>query len=279
MKEPQNSADVEPEQGDTPSVAAERVWPPSEGTKVGAHLPFLKGDWGTQLFVRGSMWLSRNRLVLKSGVEHIARENDPFIVAANHNQRTDAVVLPALLFYHREGKRVHFLADWPMMLVPGIGWMYRCGQIIPVFNKKTKPAFLNSLKRFYEKPGTAWERAGETLEQGGSVGSFVEGTLNRNPRRLMRGRLGAAQLAIKHNVPVVPAGIRFPQHRDAERIPDAAPMEIEIGAPMKPPDASAPGADSKELVRAFQARIMTRLSELSGKSWTPPGSRRKDDGP
>lgn len=260
------------------TAGRERLWPPEEGNVIGAPMPYLKGDLFTQAFVRGSLWLNRRRLVLLSGIEHVAPEKDPFIVAANHSQRTEAVLLPALLFYHRSGKRVHFLADWPMMLVPGVGLMYRCAQVIPVFGKRAKPAFLNSLRRFYEQPGTAWERAGQMLAEGRSIGSFAEGTMNRHPRRLLRGRPGAAQLAIERGVPVVPVGIRFPQHREAESIPDGAPMEIDIGAPLTPPDTTGSGADSKELVRAFQARIMGRLSELSGKSWSPGSPRRRVDG-
>lgn len=265
-----------PSISEAPSMSFE--WSPPDGDSIRGPMADLKGDWGTTAFVRGSIFMNRKKLRVRAGLEHIRPENDPFILVANHSQRVEAVLLPAVLFYHRGGKRVHFMADWPMMLVPGIGFMYRCAQVIPVFSKKAKPAFLNSLKRFYEEPGTVWDRAGHMLQDGKSVGVFPEGTINRNPKRLLRGRLGAAQLAIDHNIPVVPVGIRFPRHHDADSIPDGAPMDVEIGAPLKPPEGgpASEESDRKQAVRGFQTRIMERLSSLSGKAWTPGAPRRKD---
>ncbi|MEM1179094.1 MAG: lysophospholipid acyltransferase family protein [Acidobacteriota bacterium] len=251
-------------------------WSPPDGDSYSDPMPDLRGDWATQAFVRGSLFLNRKKVRVKSGLEHIQPAKDPFVLVSNHSQRVEAVLLPAILFYHRGGKRVHFMADWPMMLVPGVGLMYRCAQVIPVFTKSAKPPVLNRLKRFYEKPGTVWERAGSLLENGQSVGVFPEGTINRNPKRLLRGRMGAAQLAFDNKIPVVPVGIRFPQHQDADSIPDGAPMDVEIGAPIDPPTASSDEADRKRAARGFQADIMGRISSLSGKAWTPSAPRRKN---
>ncbi|MEM6796375.1 MAG: lysophospholipid acyltransferase family protein, partial [Acidobacteriota bacterium] len=191
----------------------------------------------------------------------------------------EAILIPTVLLYHRRGLRVHFLADWPMMLVPGVGYLYRRAQVIPVFGKSAKPAFMNFFRPLFDQPGTAWERAAAKLQSGGSVGVFPEGTMNRDPKRLLRGRAGAARLAVEQRVPVVPIGVRFPKHRGGEPIADGEPMALKIGSALQPPAfEAASGKAPRDLVRAFQVRIMERLSTLSGKSWEPSAPRRRFDG-
>lgn len=237
-------------------------------------LPHLDDEPLTKWLVRGFMALARRRwLVGVEGLEHIAGEHDPFILVANHSQRPEAVLLSAVVFFERGGRKVHFLADWPMMLVPGVALLYRRNGVVPVFGKSAKPAFLNSLKRFFRKEeGTSWQRARRRLDEGRSIAVFPEGTMNRQPHRLLRGRPGAALLALQAGVPVVPAGILFPYHEGDGPISDGERFAIRFGAPMEPP---AVGEDeAKAEARSFHGRIMREIARLSGKTWSPDAARR-----
>ena len=75
----------------------------------------------TRALCRGVLSLGGGRVASIDGLEHIAPERDPFVLVANHSQRLEAVLVPTLLIFHRGGKPIHFLADWPMRLVP-IRW-------------------------------------------------------------------------------------------------------------------------------------------------------------
>ena len=239
----------------------------------------------TRAVTRFGLAVARRTVLSVDGVEHISGDRDPFVVVANHSQRLEAVLVPTVLVAFRNGRQIHFMADWPMMMVPGVGLIYRCGEVIPVFGKSARPAFLNRLKPIYQRRlrrlaagdaespeagKNAWQLAADLLRRGKSVGVFPEGTMNRNPHRLLRGRTTAARLAIENGVSVVPVGVRFPAAQDRP-IRDSDAMSIHIGESLSPPSS---GADRSQ-VQAFHAEIMGRISQLSGKSWNPENPRRK----
>jgi hypothetical protein len=65
----------------------------------------------------------------------------------------------------------------------------------------------------------------------------------------------------------VPVGICFPG-ASAGVIPERAPMEIRIGAPLMPP-ALGDVRPSLAGVRLWHAAIMSEIARLSGRSWHP----------
>ena len=199
------------------------------------------------------------------GVENIAPDRGPFIVAINHGTWREAVMVPSLLFVLRGGKRIHFLADWNFRIVPGIGMIFRRADVVTVARKDAKPKFLTVFRQFYEHPIAPMERARAHLLAGRPIGIFPEGTVNRDPKKLLVGRVGMARLSLETRVPVVPVGIRFPYVDRDKPTPESAVMEIDIGEAMTPPRASdAPSAGE---VRRWHGRVMTEISRLSGKSW------------
>jgi 1-acyl-sn-glycerol-3-phosphate acyltransferase len=123
------------------------------------------------------------------------------------------------------------------------------------------------LQPLYRHRLSALERARAALGGGRSVGFFPEGTVNRDPARLLPGRRGAARLSLETGIKVVPVGIRFPQLAPQRRIGDRALMAIHIGAPLVPPRAAEPAVLAE--VRAWHADIMREIGRLSGKSWHP----------
>ena len=266
-------AAVDPAEAESsPERGQPMAWPPSDIARPLPHLDRL-----TEFIVSHFARRAARQVVAVRGLEYVEASRDPFIVVANHSQRFEAVMLPAVLMWHRHGERIYYLADWPMMLVPGVGTIYRAGKIIPVFNKSAKPPFLNVLKPWFQRghEGSAWERAAARLQAGSPVGVFPEGTMNRHPTRLLRGRSGAARLALENQVPVVPVGIRFPENDGSQAIRDGDPMEIEVGPPI--PAAATPAGETvdKAAVAAHHEKIMRELERLSGKEWNPRGPRRR----
>ena len=237
-------------------------------------LPLLE-DPVTRFMVRALTAGSKRRVVEIRGLEHVAPESDPFIFVCNHNQRLEAVMLPALLIYHRDGKLIHFMADWQTMLVPLAGTLLRRGQVITVTRKSARWRVLNRLKPLFKHPEPAFERAFLKLRSGSSVGIFPESTMNRDPRRLLRGQSGAARLALRSGVPIVPAGVSFPGHDPELPIGDLSPMAIEIGPPVQPPATVLEGKPNKTEIQDFHARTMREIARLSGKQWNPRAKRRR----
>lgn len=230
-----------------------------------APLPHKAGRPLARGVIRGLLLAFGNRIVSVRGLERLAPEQDPFILALNHTTKLEALFLPAFLLHQRAGKPLHFIADWNLKLVPGLAFIYRAGDVITLDRKPARPRLLNLLRPWLTDRVPAFTRAAERLAAGASVGIFPEGTTNRDPHRLLRGFHGAARLSLQTGVPVIPAGVRFPAHAHAARIPELAPMEIEFGAPLVPP---AERDLTAAATRAWHARVMSEIARLSGKTWS-----------
>jgi 1-acyl-sn-glycerol-3-phosphate acyltransferase len=214
--------------------------------------------------VRGAALAGRGKVHSITGLEHIAPDRDPFILALNHATRLEALLVPPLLILLRRGQRIHFMADWNFRMIPGVGLLYRRAGVITVARKPARPRILNLLKPLFTDEMSPTEQARGHLAAGRSIGVFPEGTVNRDPLRLRRGRPGAAQLSLETGVPVVPVGLRFPTVPRGAAVPEGSPMAIEIGPPLIP---SVAGKPAHAAIWARHGEIMTAIARLSGKSW------------
>lgn len=237
-----------------------------------AALPDL--GWGDRALLRTVALAACTRITSISGAEHIAVDRDPFILALNHNTRLESLCVPALLMLFRGGRRIHFLADWNFRMVPGLDLLYRRAGAITVPNKRAKPRFLNLLQPMFTDRVPPLQQARDLLLAGASIGIFPEGKVNRDPMRLLRGRLGTARLSIETGVPVVPAGLRFAPATPGSLPRTESRFSIVIGAPLVPPPASCGVAG--ENIHAWHAEIMSGIGELSAKS-PSHSSRGKED--
>lgn len=258
------------------SLSLER--PPALREVIRAPLPHLAHDRGTRWLLRGVVVALRPLVLELRGAERIAVAQDPFILVANHSNRLEAMTLPTLLFLLRGGRFIHFIADWNFLLVPGVGELMRRGEVLASVRKDARPRFLNRLRSRYAHPLPPFERARRKLASGCSVGIFPEGTANRDPTRLLRGRHGAARLSLVSNAPVVPCGIRFPRLRPGAPIGDFARLSIEIGAPLAPMPIATGGVPTLAEVRQRHAAIMCALATLSGRHWSPDTKEANDEG-
>ncbi len=238
-------------------------------------LPFQRHSLLNRVIARSVVLAFRHKVLAIHGLHRVAVENDPFILVLNHNQWQEAVILPTLLIFHRGGKLIHFISDWNFQLIPVARTILRRSEVITIVAKPARPAFLNVFRRFFETGTSAWTRAREKVLAGASVGVFPEGTINRDPERLLPGNPRAAQVSLQAGVPILPAGITFPRLPPGRRIPNGEPMEVTIGEPMVPPAPARPGHPSLEEVRAWHHEVMGRISRLCGKRWDPPPARRE----
>lgn len=237
-------------------------------------LPHLRNERTIRGVCRVVTSISRWQVREMHGLEHVAPDRDPFILALNHSQRPEAVVVPTWLCFHRNGRMVHFMADWNFLLIPVLSWVIRLHDPIVVVRKDAKPRFLNRFKSRFQSPLSPFEQARERLARGQSIGVFPEATTNRHPSQLLRGQVGVARLALESGIPVVPGGIRFPSHRGAGPIGDREPLTVQFGPALQPPCMDRGGV-SAEAVAAFHEQIMRAISTLSAKEWQPSARRTK----
>lgn len=124
-----------------------------------------------------------------SGSENLPT-NRGFIVCPNHVTEIDPVVVGHFLY--NNGVMPHFLAKAALFKVPVFGAALRGARQIPV--ERGGNGGRGSLKV-----------AREVLDDGGGIVIYPEGTLTRDPQLWpMRGRTGAARLALETGAPVIP---------------------------------------------------------------------------
>ena len=148
------------------------------------------------------------------GLEHVPRTG-PMLVVANHCSNLDPPTV-GWAVGHRTGRIIHFMAKEEMRSWPVAGLLARDSGVIFV----RRGAGDRSAQRL----------ALATLERGGALGVFPEGTRSRDGR-LAEGRAGAALLAMRTGVPIVPVGVAGTQHlfRDRRLVPRRSKVTIRIG--------------------------------------------------
>lgn len=124
-----------------------------------------------------------------SGQELLPRTGG-VIVVANHISNADPIILGEFLIW--AGRWPHYLGKADIWKVPGLGWLARSCEQIPVY-------------RNTERASESLVHAEESLAAGKVVAIYPEGTITADPDGWpMTGRRGAAHLALVSGCPVVP---------------------------------------------------------------------------
>jgi 1-acyl-sn-glycerol-3-phosphate acyltransferase len=176
------------------------------------------------------------------GVEHLPADGS-YIVAANHHNYLDGVVLAAAL-----PRPIAFL------VMPRV---WRATPLHPLLHRR-----IGSILLDLERPGVgALRQALRALEQDRVVGIFPEGPFSIRGR-LERGLPGVGLLALRAAVPVVPAGIRGTFQALVGRrgyIPRRHPRAVSVA----PPRRCGPDAGHGRLARGrITQRIMDDIAAL-----------------
>lgn len=196
----------------------------------------LSGWWLFGIAVVGFF----SRLLFRLRVEGADRvpSSGSAIVAGNHVSALDGVAL-ALATGSRGRRMTRFLVAAEFFRKLWCGWALRLYRQIPI-------------RRGARDQG-ALDVAIETIRGGALAGIFPEGTVNPEPEAgLLRGRKGAARIALATDAPVVPVGIwgtqaRWPKPGLHLRRPWRPAVAISYGEPIPPKGDAGSAAD----VQAF----------------------------
>ena len=185
------------------------------------------------------------------GTEHLPKEGG-FVVSPNHVSYVDPLTFAH--FMYDSGRAASFLGKSEIFAIPVVGWiLHKAGQI-PVYRGSAAAA-------------DSYRAAVAAVRVGKAVGIFPEGTITRDPDLWpMRGKTGAARVALETRCPLIPVAQWGPQeilspygHR-----PQLFPrktMHVVAGPPVDLSDLYDRPLDTPTL-RIATDRLMDRITEL-----------------
>jgi len=180
------------------------------------------------------------------GLGHVPRTG-AFILAANHLSNLDPLIIGATAG-QRTGRLIHFLSKEELRHWPVIGWLATQSGVYFV--------------RRGEGDRAAQRQSLQLLAAGEPIGFFPEGHRSRDGV-LQRGRDGAALLAMRADVPLLPVAITgsgriFP---NGTHLPHRSRVTVRIGAPFSLPHQPQGRLERAELA-AGTDRIMREIAAL-----------------
>ncbi|GAA1036898.1 lysophospholipid acyltransferase family protein [Virgisporangium ochraceum] len=186
-----------------------------------------------------------------SGFEHVP-QTGPVIIVANHISHADTVAVAH--FVYDSGRWPQFMIKSSVFKVPVVGYLMTKWTQIPV-------------QRGSADAARALEASLKVLEEGGSVVIYPEGTTTKEPDLWpMRGKTGAARLALATGAPVIPlvtwgAQDIFDPRTKKKRIRPRMPVTLVAGPPV---DLSkwAGQAPTSQVLNEMTTEIMNRLREM-----------------
>jgi 1-acyl-sn-glycerol-3-phosphate acyltransferase len=114
------------------------------------------------------------------------------VVAVNHISHLDPMTLGFFLYDH--GRLVRYLTKDALFHTPVLKYIVRDAKQIPV-------------RRMTEGAASAFDAAVEAVKDGECIGVYPEGTITKDPDQWpMRGKTGAARIALATGCPVIPVG-------------------------------------------------------------------------
>jgi 1-acyl-sn-glycerol-3-phosphate acyltransferase len=188
-----------------------------------------------------------------SGGEHVPGRG-PFIVAANHANYLDGVVLSAAL-----APQVAYL------VMPRV---FHATPLHPLLHRR-----LGNIPVSLTRPDPgAIRRALRVLEAGGVLGIFPEGPFGRDGQ-LVPGQPGIALVALRAGVPVVPAAITGTFEALAGRrlyLPRRVPLRVRFGPPLDFGERGRP-RPTQRVRQDVTGRIMEEIAGLLRREPLPAG--------
>lgn len=213
-----------------------------------------------------TVWTRRTWL----GAEELAREGG-IIIVPNHLAPTDPIV--SAHFIYDNGRWPQYLAKASLFRIPLMGAILHKVQQIPVERGSVEAA--RSLDRLIA-----------ALDAGGAVIIYPEGTITKEPQLWpMRGKTGAARLALATGAPVIPLAMWGPQLMADPRgggvnLRPRRPVTVAAGAPV---DLSrwAGAQPTREVLEEMTDQIMLSvrdlLAEIRGETPPPLWERPRED--
>lgn len=209
------------------------------------------------------------------------RENLPltgaYIIAPNHYSEIDPLVVGSMIW--RRGRMPRFLAKESLFAVPVVGWFLKRSGQVPV-------------SRSHGGRGAPIAQAQHIVDDGSVVIVYPEGTLTRDPELWpMRGKTGAARLALEYGIPVIPVahwGTQQIMGRYSKKVSvfPRKTITFSIGAPVNLDDYRGKPMTGTVLTGATDAimqAITRELEKLRGEKapavrWDPSAHAQSETG-
>lgn len=184
-----------------------------------------------------------------SGAENLPHGRG-FVAVSNHISHIDPFVFAH--FLNDEGVVPHFLGKVEVFRIPVVGAILRAADQIPVYRETGRAS-------------GAFSAAVDAIGEGKCVGIYPEGTVTREPGLWpMRGKTGAARIALETGCPVIPIAqwgaqeILPPYSRKPSLLPRHT-MQVRAGKPVDLSDLRGVVVTAEVLADATE-RIMVALT-------------------
>ncbi|MFQ4147425.1 lysophospholipid acyltransferase family protein [Arthrobacter sp. LAPM80] len=204
-------------------------------------------------------------------------KGEGFIVVPNHCTEIDPIVVGHMLY--NQNIMPHFLAKDGLFKTPVLGAALRGANQIPV-------------ERSGAGAGKSLDGAKKVLDLGGAVVVYPEGTLTRDPDLWpMKGRTGAARLALNTGAKVIPvahwgAQEVFPRYAKGFKIFPRKTTRVLIGDPVdlsefmgRTGDKATLDAMTEKIMAAITGLLETLRDEKApAERWDPVAHQQKSHG-
>jgi 1-acyl-sn-glycerol-3-phosphate acyltransferase len=184
-----------------------------------------------------------------SGAEHLPREGG-YVVCPNHYSYLEPLVFGHFLVDNGHAPR--YLGKVEVFRAPIVGAIVRGADQIPVYRESDKAA-------------GAYRAAVAAVRAGKGVAIYPEGTLTRDPDLWpMRGKTGAARVALETRCPVIPVATWgaqeiLPPYSRRLRVLPRRTVKVRAGRPVPLGDLYGKPATAEVLAEAT-ARIMASIT-------------------
>lgn len=185
------------------------------------------------------------------GMENLPRDTG-FIACPNHVTEIDPVVVGH--FFYNQKIMPRYLAKASLFKVPVLGPALRATNQVPV-------------ERITAGASSSLKGARTVIDAGGALIVYPEGTLTRDPELWpMRGRTGAARLALQTGAPVVPiahwgAEAVLPRYSKRFHLFPRKTVQLRVGTPVDLSDLRGQPM-TKSVLDTATERIMDSLTVL-----------------
>jgi 1-acyl-sn-glycerol-3-phosphate acyltransferase len=169
------------------------------------------------------------------------------VIVCNHRSSVDPFFLQTAT-----SRKTHWMVAREYCEHPALRWLLRNCEVIPVGRGGIDI--------------TATKAAIRIVSQGGLVGMLPEGRINRTDKLMLPARPGAALVAIKARVPVVPCFIIGSPFRYHVWSPIFMParVTVRIGEPVDLSDFYERDSDPEAIREAMQ-RVLKAMVQLAGR--------------
>ena len=174
------------------------------------------------------------------------RDGEGAILICNHTSPIDPFFIQTL-----SDRVAHWMVAKEYCAHPALAWIFRIAESIPVNRAGVDTAATKMAIRF--------------AKQGDLVGLFPEGRINSSGRLLLPGRSGAALIAVRAGVPVIPCYVEGAPYNGSEfgSFFMTARVRVFIGEPIDVAEY-AEREDSKEAQAELTLRFLKEIATLAG---------------